>query len=188
MAVCNIMALYSYGACDSLLREAWREGCKTISIGDEEVDGAPVPTANDQPPALLGPSQAENTPHGGSESPPTQSTQEISFGVSKRLDFTVLSLTLYRIDNDSVTPHWHVWMVFLSHIIGSMPAARLIETDFPSVALVKMLNRLLVPQLGDDANIRAQNPITIHHPLQTPPHRAAASTLSYRRPGLHPCR
>ena len=50
MAVCNITALYQYGARDSLLRKAWREGCKTIPTGDEEMDDASAPTANDQPP------------------------------------------------------------------------------------------------------------------------------------------
>ena len=50
MAVCNITALYQYGARDSLLRKAWREGCKTVPTGDEEMGDASAPTANDQPP------------------------------------------------------------------------------------------------------------------------------------------
>ena len=61
-------------------------------------------------------------------------------------------------------------MVFLSHIIGSVPAARLIETDFPWAALVEMLNKMLVPQGGDDADIGdkmmdARFPSPVGHPL-----------------------
>ena len=169
MAACNITALYQYGAHDSLLHKAWKEGRKAIPIGDEEMDDALAPAANEQQPAQppYGPSQAGNP--GGCESPPTQSIQEISFSVSKRLAFTILSLTLDRIDDNNVRPHWHAWMVFLSHIIGSVPAARLIETDFPWEALVKMLNKMLVQQGGDDAdisdNMDARFPSPVGHPL-----------------------
>ena len=174
MAVCNITALYQYDARDSLLRKAWREDRKAIPIGDEEMDDAPAPAANEQQPAQppYGPSQVGNPV--GSESPPTQSIQEISFSVSKRLAYTILSLTLSPtldgIDDNKVRPHWHAWMVFLSHIIGSVPAARLIETDFPWAGLVEMLNKLLVPQDGDDADIcdkmkDARFPSPARHPL-----------------------
>ena len=57
-------------------------------------------------------------------------------------------------------------MVFLSHIIGSVPAARLIETDFPWVALVKMLNGLLVWGDADlSAKMNARFPPAVGHPL-----------------------
>ena len=77
--------------------------------------------------------------------------------------FTILSRTLDRIENNSMRSHWHAWMVFLSHIIGSTPAARLIENNFPWVALVEMQNGLLVPQWGDDAGINAK--MVNGHPL-----------------------
>ena len=54
---------------------------------------------------------------------------------------------------NSIREHLHAWMVFLSQIIGSTPAARLIENDFPWVASVKVLNGLLVPQWEDDADV-----------------------------------
>ena len=130
------------------------------------MDDASAPTANDQPPPLSGPSQAENTPHGGSESPPTQSAQETTFSVSKRLAFNILSLALGGAGGGQVLPHWHAWKVFLSHIIGSVPAARLIETDFPWVALVKVLNGLLVWDDADlSAKMNARFPSAVGHPL-----------------------
>ena len=164
MAVCNITALYQYGARDSLLRKAWREGRKSIPIGDEEMD---EPNSEQPTPPLLPPLYGSG---GGGGSPLTQSIQEISFGVSKRLAFTILSLTLDRIDDNNVRPHWHAWMVFLSHIIGSVPAAQLIEIDFPWVALVEVLNKLLAPQGGDDQDISAKMlnanfPSPVGHPL-----------------------
>ena len=110
--------------------------------------------ANEQRPPPYGSGQAENTGGGGS-------VPVISFNASKRLAFTILSLTLDSIHDDSIhddnmPQHWHVWMVFLSHIISSVTSARLIETDFPWVALVEMLNKILVPQDGDNADISAK--------------------------------
>ena len=122
---------------------------------------------NEQPtPPLLPPPYGS----GGGELPLTPSIQEVSFSVSKRLAFTILSLALDRIDDHNVRPHWHAWMMFLSHIIGSVPAARLIETDFPWVALVEVLNKLLAPQGGDDQDISAKMlnanfPSPVGHPL-----------------------
>ena len=174
MAICNIMLLYRYGAHDSLLCKAWREGHPTVAVGDEEMDDPPALTASEQPPPLYDSSQAENMPHGGQMggggSLSTQPAQEISISVSKRLAFTILSMTLDRLDDNSMRPHWHAWMVFLSYIIGSAPAARLIENDFPWVALVEMLNGLLVPLGVDDADISAKMasarfPSAVGHPL-----------------------
>ena len=105
--------------------------------------------------------------------PSTQSIQEISFSVSKRLAFTILVMTLNRIDDISMRPHWHAWMVFLSHIIGSTLAVRLIENDFPWAVLVEMLNGLLVLQGGDDVDISAKMvnatfPSAFGHPQALP--------------------
>jgi hypothetical protein len=38
IAVCNITASYQYGARDSLLRKAWKEGCKAHPASDEELE------------------------------------------------------------------------------------------------------------------------------------------------------
>jgi hypothetical protein len=40
----------------------------------------------------------------------TQSIQGISLSVSKRLGFEVLKLTLERLGDPNVVPHWHAWM------------------------------------------------------------------------------
>lgn len=43
MAVCNIIGLYQYGAKDSLLRQAWRQGRRHVI--EEEMEDAPVAAA-----------------------------------------------------------------------------------------------------------------------------------------------
>ena len=148
------------------------------------MDDALAPT-NEQPPPSYGSGQAENT--GGNESPQTQSIQGISFSASKRLAFTILSLTLDRIHANNVRTHWHAWMVFLSHIIGSVPAARLIETDFPWVALEEMLNKMLVHISAKLMDTRFPSPVG--HPLPEDFITSARSTgpgAALLRTGLTP--
>jgi hypothetical protein len=78
------------------------------------------------------------------ENAATQSIQEISLNASKHLAFTNFSLVLARIRDSNVLPHCHAWMAFLSHIINSVPAVRLIENEFPWRRLIEMLNELRV--------------------------------------------
>ena len=112
MAVCNITALYQYGAHGNPLRKAQREGCQTIPIGDEEMDGAPALTASEQPSRLNGPSRADDMLHGGQMrgggSPSTQSIQDI-LSFSKRLAFIMLLRTLDMTGDraGSIREHWH---------------------------------------------------------------------------------
>jgi len=160
MAVCNITALYQYGARDSLLRKAWKEGRKNHPAGEEELEEMPPiaaaaeettgesaidtllpPYGSGQVDTVVAEEKDEIEPL---ENAATQSIQEISLNASKRLAFTILSLTLERVGDNNVMPHCHAWMVFLSHIINSVPAVRLIENEFPWRSLIEMLNELRV--------------------------------------------
>jgi hypothetical protein len=153
MAVCNITALYQYGSRDSLLRKAWKEGRQTAANERDEAptdaDDAAAENAMD---SLLPPYGTDDATDSAmpdekeeieSENAAiTQSIQGISLSVSKRLGFQVLKLTLERLGDPNVMPHWHAWMVFLAHIIKSPPAMRLLENDFPWQDLVVMLTEL----------------------------------------------
>ncbi|KAA8907426.1 hypothetical protein FN846DRAFT_946959 [Sphaerosporella brunnea] len=153
VAVCNITALYQYGSRDSLLRKAWKEGRKVEAEAGS--DQAPPPDAEEP---------SENAvdnllpPYGTDTVEPTEKAREmeiepesaaitqsipgISLSVSKRLGFQVLKLTLERLGDANVMPHWHAWMVFLAHIVNSSPAIRLLENEFPWQELVIMLTAL----------------------------------------------
>jgi len=157
MAVCNIIALYQYGARDSLLRNAWKEGRKSHLAMEEELEEAPPVAATTEettgesaidtllPPYESGqvnsvvPEEEDEI-----ELPENTAIQEISLNASKRLAFEIFSLTLERVGDNNVMPHCHAWMVFLSHIINSVPAVRLIENEFPWRSLIEMLNELRV--------------------------------------------
>jgi len=155
MSVCNITALYQYGARDSLLRKAWKEGRKAHTsgeagaTGDEEMEEAPPADAEAEAIATLLPPYGTSGEHAypadEEELDPesaglAQSIQEISLNVSKRLAFTVLSLALDRLNDSNTLPHTHAWMVFVEYLTGSVPAMRLIENEFPWKSLVDMLN------------------------------------------------
>jgi hypothetical protein len=178
MAVCNITALYQYGAKDSLLRRAWREGRKNHVSVDEflpDAPASPLLESSENTDSLLpdggGPGEEDNKEQKQREievdaesEAVAGSIQDISLNVSKRLGFSVLSLTLERINDPNVMPHWHVWMVFLHHIINSTPAIQLIEIDFPWTALIEMLNELRATYKGN--KIDAEDfPISDKQPL-----------------------
>jgi len=173
--MCNITALYQYGAHDTLLRKAWKEGRKSQPAGDQELEETPpIVTATKE---TTGESAIDTLlpPYGSGQvdtvmaekkdefEPPengdTQSIQEISLNAAKRLAFTVLSHTLERVDDNNVMPHCHAWMV-LSHIINSVPAVRLLENEFPWRSLIEMLNELRVSYDddgdGDDDKIMSK--------------------------------
>jgi hypothetical protein len=69
MSVCNITALYQYGARDSLLRETWKEGGKTHTsgearaAGDEEMEEAPPAEAEAEAIATLLPPYGTSGEH-----------------------------------------------------------------------------------------------------------------------------
>jgi hypothetical protein len=131
MAVCNITALYQYGARDSLLCKAWKEGRNSHPAGDEELEETPDAASTTEEDTLLPPYGLEQVDTVITEKkyqiePPentaTQFIQEISLNASKRLAFTIFSLTLDRIGDNNVMPYCHAWMIFLSYIINSIPA------------------------------------------------------------------
>jgi hypothetical protein len=153
MAVCNITALYQYGSRDSLLRKACKEDRQTaVNATDEAPADADDTATENAMDTLLPPYGTDDATEAAmrdekdeieSESAAiTQSIQGISLSVSKRLGFQVLQLTLERLDDPNVMPHWHAWMVFLVHIVKSPSAIRLLENDFPWEELVAMLNEL----------------------------------------------
>jgi len=178
MAVCNITALYQYGAKDSLLHRAWREGRKNHVSVDEVLPDAPASPlleSSENTDSLLpdegGPGEEDNKEQKQREievdaesEAVAGSIQDISLNISKRLGFSVLSLTLERIDDPNVMPHWHAWMVFLHHIINSTPAIQLIEIDFPWTALIEMLNELRATYKGNKIDAEAF-PISDEQPL-----------------------
>ena len=115
MAVCNITALYQYGARDSLLRKAWKESRKIQPSAEAGAPGARDEDMEEAPPtdvdaeaaiATLLPPYGTNAEHvdpvnatDEKETDPesaglAQSIQEISLNVSKRLAFEVLRLAL----------------------------------------------------------------------------------------------
>ncbi|PWW79037.1 hypothetical protein C7212DRAFT_167186 [Tuber magnatum] len=108
IAVCNITGLSQYGAKESLLRLALREGGNRRIPEEEGMEDAPL-----------------------------------SLSFSKRLAYKILSVALQRIGDSNVLPHVHIWLVFLSHVVKSGPAIRLLENEFPWEHLVSMLNSLV---------------------------------------------
>lgn len=170
--MCNIIGLYQYGAKDSLLRQAWRQGRRHVieeemedaptgEGGITEFDGLLPPLPNEassehvtsllQPVSKLGrDDRYENKTGVQSTAPePDQKSrdgftaQEISLNYSKRLAYDILKIALERIGDANVLPHVHIWLVFLMHIRTSEPATRLLENEFPWDSLVAMLNFLI---------------------------------------------
>jgi len=173
MSVCNITALYQYGARDSFLRKAWNEGRRIHASGgagvasDGGVEQAPPVDSEAEAIATLLPIYGTSGKHvyptyeaeeklvDPESAGLTQSILEISFSFSKRLAFTVLNLALDRLNDANTLPHIHAWMVFVTHLTGSIPAMRLIEKEFPWWPLVTMLNDMRLNFDGPAEKIEA---------------------------------
>ena len=171
MAVCNIVGLYQYGAKDSLLRLAWREG-RSKQNAEEEMEDAPpasqfgdgdtgtdfdallppIPTgaSSEHVTSLLPPRSKlqggkfyESKTHMNSEDSKSWNGPTSSLEYSKRLAYSILGVALERTGDSNVLPHIHVWLVFLTYITCSGPATLLLENEFPWTGLVYMLNSLV---------------------------------------------
>jgi rRNA-processing protein FCF1 len=167
MAVCNITSLYQYGSRASILRKVWKESRKVPPINQDiyepgtKTDAGASDTLCDGLP-LYGSENIDRMSHeekglkdqndedDNGNAANAYSIQEISLNVSKRLGFSVLSLTLERTNDSNLMPHWHTWMVFISHLIQSALAMRLIENEFPWRSLVEMLTEMRANYNGDD--------------------------------------
>lgn len=161
IAVCNITGLFQYGAKDSLLRQAWRQGRKVEETDDTSSPNTsgdantaefdllpPIPNeaSSEHVTSLLQPIsklEREYQNKSGDVMPSSEgfTAQEISLDYSKRLAYEILTIALERGGGD-VLPHIHIWLVFILHIKSSEPAIRLLENDFPWEALVSLLNSL----------------------------------------------
>lgn len=159
--MCNITGLFQYGAKDSLLRQAWRQGRKVEETDDTSSPNTsgdantaefdllpPIPNeaSSEHVTSLLQPIsklEREYQNKSGDVMPSSEgfTAQEISLDYSKRLAYEILTIALERGGGD-VLPHIHIWLVFILHIKSSEPAIRLLENDFPWEALVSLLNSL----------------------------------------------
>ena len=66
-----------------------------------------------------------------------------SLRFSKRLAYEILSVALQRVGDSNVSPHIHIWLVFLVYVVKSEPGITLLENEFPWEHLVYMLNSLV---------------------------------------------
>ncbi|CCX15608.1 Similar to Uncharacterized protein YKR096W; acc. no. P36168 [Pyronema omphalodes CBS 100304] len=152
LAICNITALYDYGAKNSILRNAWKNGYKNDKSKDIASDHGDT-TGETSVNTLLPPFAQNERPAGvekteDNENAEVTTLQQIFFDAAKNLGFTVLSLILEGDNKDHTMPHILSWMVFLTHIMKYEQSRRFIETDMPWDILVRSLNVMRTAYAG----------------------------------------